>query len=68
MMRFVVVPAEIVAFGDSKLENFSVWDGDEGESFLERGLEMGRFIIRPSETPSPKTIKITFINLYLNIL
>jgi hypothetical protein len=25
------------------------------------------FIIRPAETPSPKTIKITFKNLYLNI-
>jgi hypothetical protein len=28
--------------------------------------EWGRyFILRPAETPSPKTIKITFINLYL---
>jgi hypothetical protein len=26
------------------------------------------FILRPAETPSPKTIKIIFINLYLGIL
>jgi hypothetical protein len=60
---------EIVPFGDSMLENFSPWDGDEGESSPKRGLGWGQyFILRPAETPSPKTIKIIFINLYLSVL
>jgi hypothetical protein len=49
------ISAEIVPFGDLKLEIFP--NGDGGENPPERGLVL-----------IPKIIKITFINLYLNTL
>jgi hypothetical protein len=67
------------ANGDAR-EDCPVWRSEVGE-FFSVGMRMeekvppkevwgwGRyFIIRPVETPSPKTIKITFINIDLNTL
>jgi hypothetical protein len=54
----------------------SVWRSKVGE-FFPVGMEVKvppkevwgwerYFILHPAETPSPKTIKMTFINLYLS--
>jgi hypothetical protein len=56
------MPAEIALFGDPKLGNFSLWGWRRKSS--RRGLGMGK-IFHP---PSPKNIKIIFINLYLDTL